>query len=486
VAMDSHLRLGLTYDDVLLQPKFSTVSSRKQVSVATQLSRHIRLSIPIVSANMDTVTEAAMAIAMARMGGIGIIHRFLPIAQQVAQVKQVKRSQGWLIEEPYTIAPNQTVAEARRVMQSHTVSGLPVVDESNRLLGIITSRDILFASDDATVAERMTPRSRMITAPPDTDAATARQMMDEHRLEKLPLVDEQGYLRGLMTSKDLQRTLQFPYLTHDERGRLRVGAAIGVVGDFLERAEALAEGGADVLVIDIAHGHAEHAMKAIEAVRSRLGSVELIAGNVATGDGARDLANAGVDAVKVGVGPGSICITRLVAGVGVPQLTAVFDSAQAVADLGVPIIADGGIRESGDITKALAAGASTVMIGSLLAGTHESPGVTIMRGGRRYKVARGMASAEAALYRAQREESEKGWAEWEADVREIVPEGVEAAVPYRGTAEEVILQLVGGLRSGMSYCNARTVEELRRNATFIRITEAGRRESRPHDVEMLG
>lgn len=484
--MDSHLRLGLTYDDVLLQPKYSTISSRKQVDVSTQLSRHIRLSIPIVSANMDTVTEAAMAIAMARMGGIGVIHRFMTIDQEVAHVRKVKRSQGWIIEEPYTIYPDQTVADARKLMQAHSISGLPVVDEQNKLLGILTARDILFAPETASVAARMTPRGRLITAPPGVDAESARLTMDEHRLEKLPLVDEHGYLRGLMTSKDLQRSVQFPHLTTDERGRLRVGAAIGVIGDYLERAEALVEADADVLVIDIAHGHAEHALKAVEAVRQRLGDVELIAGNVATGDGARDLASAGVDAVKVGVGPGSICITRLVAGVGVPQLTAVFDGAQAVSDLEIPIIADGGIRQGGDVTKALAAGASTVMVGSLLAGTQESPGVTITRGDRRYKVARGMASAEAALYRVQRQDAEKGWAEWEADVRDIVPEGVEAAVPYRGTAEEVVFQLVGGLRSGMSYCDALTLQELRKNATFIRITEAGRQEGRPHDVEMLG
>jgi IMP dehydrogenase len=331
----------------------------------------------------------------------------------------------------------------------------------------------------------MTPRARLVTAPAGTDLETARANLDQHRREKLPLVDAAGHLAGLITSKDIAASLRFPRATKDQRGRLRVGAAIGVVGDYLERAQTLVEAGADALVLDIAHGHAEHALAALAAVRRRLGEVDLIAGNVATAAGARDLADAGADAVKVGVGPGSICITRLVAGVGVPQLTAVVDCARALQERSIPLIADGGIRRSGDISKALAGGAATVMLGNLLAGTTESPGVTIRRGGRQYKVTRGMASVEAAMQRQARENPERGWAEWEDDLAEVVPEGVEAAVPYRGDVAEVIAQLVGGLRSGLSYCNARTLDELRANAQFVRITEAGRIESGAHDVEPL-
>jgi IMP dehydrogenase len=484
--MSDDFPLALTYDDVLLVPRRSGITSRRAVDTSTLLTPRIPLAIPIVSANMDTVTESAMAIALARMGGIGIIHRFLPIARQVAEVAAVKRSEAWVIDQPWTLAPTATVGEARERMAAHGVGGLPIVEADGRLVGLVTTRDLLFAPDPtAPVATRMTPRERLVTAPAHTDLESARALLDRHRLEKLPLVDASGRLAGLITTKDIVASLRFPHATKDDRGRLRVGAAIGVVGDYLERAAALVEAGADVLVLDIAHGHAEHALRAIAAVRRRLGEIDLIAGNVATAEGARDLADAGADAVKVGVGPGSICITRLVAGVGVPQLTAVLDCARALEGRGVPLIADGGIRRSGDIVKALAAGAATVMLGNLLAGTTESPGVTIRRGGGKYKVTRGMASVEAAMHRQAREDPERGWAEWEDDLAEVVPEGVEAAVPYRGDASEVIVQLVGGLRSGLSYCNARTLAELRANARFVRITEAGRVESGAHDVEAL-
>ena len=483
--MNDQFRLTLTYDDVLLEPKHSSIASRKDVDTSTRFSRNITMAIPIVSANMDTVTESAMAIAMARMGGIGIIHRFLPVERQAEEVRRVKRVEGWVIEEPYPIGPDERVADARASMAMHGVNGLPVVDQKGRLLGILTTRDILFAADSEPVRARMTPRDRLITAPAGTGTTVARDLIEKHRVEKVPLVDADGTLRGLVTAKDLVRSLQFPYSTKDSKGRLMVGAAIGVVGDYLERARALVEAGVDVLVIDIAHGDADHTVRAVEAVRSALGSVELVAGNVATADGVATLASAGVDAVKVGIGPGSICITRLVAGVGIPQLTAVMDSAREAERHGIPIIADGGIRDSGDITKALAAGAASVMLGNLLAGTTESPGLVIQRGGRPYKISRGMASAEAALARVAREQPGRGWAEWEEEIQEVVPEGVEAAVPYRGDVGQIIFQLVGGLRSGMSYCNARTLEELRRNATFVRITEAGRRESGPHDVEVV-
>jgi IMP dehydrogenase len=483
--MTDGMRLGLTYDDVLLEPRHSTLASRRQVDTSAPLTRAIRLAVPIVSANMDTVTESAMAIAMARMGGLGVVHRFLPLSAQVAEVRRVKRAEAWVVEEPHTIGPEASVGQARELLRRHGVGGMPVVDGDGRLLGMITSRDLRFAADAEPVAARMTPRARLVTAPAGTDAPAARDLLDRHRVEKLPLVDGDDRLVGLMTAKDLAHSAQFARSTKDERGRLRVGAAIGVIGDYLERAAALVEAGSDVLVLDIAHGDADNALHAIEAVRGRLGPVPLIAGNVATAAGAETLARAGADAVKVGVGPGSICVTRLVAGVGVPQLTAVLDCARAARALGVPVIADGGIRHPGDVAKALAAGAATVMIGNLLAGTRESPGVTITRGGRKYKVARGMASAEAHVQRLAREQPERGWAEWDEDVAEVVPEGVEAAVPYRGDAAEVVFQLVGGLRSGMSYCNARTVEELQANAAFVRVTDAGRRESGPHDVELL-
>jgi IMP dehydrogenase len=483
--MCEDIKLTLTYDDVLLEPKHSSIVSRRSVDTSTPFSRSISLAIPIVSANMDTVTESDMAIAMARMGGIGIIHRFLPIERQAEEIRRVKRSEGWVIEEPYTVGPNERVADVRAIMARYSVRGLPVV-EDGKLVGIITGRDVLFSEDSQLVRERMTPRQKLITAPVGSGIAAARELIERYRVEKVPLVDDDNVLHGLVTAKDLARSLQFPYSTKDARGRLRVGAAIGVVGDYLERADALVQAGADALVVDVAHGDTDHTIQAVKAVRARLNTVDLIAGNVATAGGVAALASAGADAVKVGVGPGSICITRIVAGVGVPQLTAIMESAREADLHGVPIIADGGVRTSGDITKALAAGASTVMLGNLLAGTSESPGITIRRNGRPYKISRGMASAEASLDRMAREQPGRGWADWEDAIEDVVPEGVEAVVPYRGDVADVIFQLVGGLRSGMSYCNARDLTELRQNASFVRITEAGRRESGPHDVEIGG
>lgn len=482
--MNEGYRIGLTYDDVLIEPRHSTIASRRDVDPSTRLSRHIDLAIPIVSANMDTVTESGLAIAMARAGGIGIVHRFLSIERQVAEVRRVKRHRAWVIEDPWAIGPDATVGEARQMMARHGVDGLLVTEADRRLIGILTVRDLRFADDRALVRDRMTPRDRLICGPAGIDAAGARRLIDEHRIEKLPIVDADGRLAGLMTATDLG-TEPRSRPTLDGKGRLRVGAAIGVVGDYLERAVALAEAEVDVLLIDIAHGDSDHTLRTVDAVRRRLGDIELIAGNVATATGTEMLVRAGVDAIKVGVGPGSICITRIVAGVGVPQLTAVLDCARVAARSGVPLIADGGIQAGGDITKALAAGAATVMIGNLLAGTTESPGLVVTRGDRKFKVARGMASTEAAAWRLAREDPERGWADWEDELSEVVPEGVEAAVPYRGDAGAVLHQLVGGLRSGMSYCNARTIEELRRNAAFVQITPAGRRESGPHDVLLV-
>ncbi|GAC1461989.1 MAG: IMP dehydrogenase [Chloroflexota bacterium] len=480
--METTIRQGLTYEDVLLLPRYSSIRSRKDVDTSTCLTRRLRLHIPVVSANMDTVTEAEMAISMARQGGIGIIHRFNSIERQVGQVRQVKRSESFVIENPYTIEPESTVARARDMLSDCGVTGLPVVDAGRRLKGLLSSRDILFVRDESRlVRDVMTPRDRLITAPVGTTIAQAEEVLQIHKVEKLPLVDDDGRLAGLITLRDILKRSLYPESSKDAKGRLVVGAAIGVADDYLDRAVELHNAGCDVLVLDIAHGHSDNALSAMRAIKSRLSDVDLIAGNVATVEGTRDLIDAGADAVKVGVGPGSICITRVVTGVGVPQLTAVLDCAREAERHDVPIVADGGIRQSGDVTKALAAGASTVMIGNMLAGTRESPGVVVVRNGRRYKASRGMASAAATLERRRREKP--GW-EGETDLVDVVPEGVEGMVPFKGDASEVLVQTVGGLRSGMSYLGARSLHELRDNAEFIQITSAGVQESRPHDIEL--
>jgi IMP dehydrogenase len=475
------LPLALTYEDVLLVPCRSGVASRRDVDTGTRLTRNLQLNIPIISANMDTVTEARMARAMAREGGIGIIHRFMPIEQEAAEIQRVKRPEEAVGgRHLHTIAPTRTLGEAMKLMGRHNVNSLLVVGEGDRLLGIVTSRDVLFAEDPSQPVERiMTGGEQLVTAPVGTRLEQARRILHEHRLEKLPLVDDTGHLRGLITARDVLRLTEHPNAARDSQGRLLVGAAIGAVGDYMERAEALVAAEVDVLVVDIAHGHSEHALRATRRVKDAFPGVQLIAGNVATADGTRDLTEAGADAIKVGVGPGAACSTRVVAGVGVPQLTALFDCVAAAAELGVPIVADGGVRNSGDLTKALAAGAETVMVGSLLAGTEESPGRTVLRSGGRFKVYRGMASLGAAEARVQRETSEDVLDELAAAV---VPEGVEAVVPYRGSLSDVLFQQVGGLRSGMSYLNARTLPELRANARFVRMTDAGRAESKPHDL----
>ena len=476
--------LALTYDDVLLVPRRSAVASRRDVDTSTRLTRSLRLNIPVVAANMDTVTEARMARAMAREGGIGVIHRFMAIEQEAAEVQRVKRPEESVGgRQLHTIAPMRTLGEAITLMGRHNVNSLLVVGENDRLLGIVTSRDVLFAEDPSQPVERiMTGGEQLVTAPVGTRLEQARRILHEHRLEKLPLVDETGHLRGLITARDVLRLTENPQAARDSQGRLLVGAAIGAVGDFMERAQALVAAGVDVLVVDIAHGHSEHALRATRCVKDAFPAVQLISGNVATADGTRDLILAGADGIKVGVGPGAACSTRVVAGVGVPQLTALLDCAAEAAADGVPIVADGGVRTSGDLTKALAAGAETVMIGSLLAGTEESPGRTVLRNGGRYKVYRGMASLGAAEARWQRESSEDVLDELAASV---VPEGVEAVVQYRGSVADVLYQHVGGLRSGMSYLNARTLEDLRRNARFVRMTDAGRAESEPHDLTFV-
>jgi IMP dehydrogenase len=471
---------GITFDDVLLIPKRSAIISRKDTDLSTRLSRNIRLNMPIISANMDTVTEANMAIAIAREGGIGIIHRFMSIEQQVHEVEKVKRSESIVIERPYTISPSNTVADAKGMMKDLGISGLLVVDNEGRLSGIVTRRDVQFEQDKKKVANIMT--KNVIKAQYGISIEEAKDMLHKHRIEKLPLVDENNRVRGLITAKDINKMEEYPLASKDKKGRLLVGAAVGVKGDFMDRTEALLEAGADTIVVDIAHGHSENAINAIKIIKKAFPNCELIAGNVATSEGTKDLIQAGADAVKVGVGSGSICITRIVTGSGVPQLTAIMDCAKMAKDYDIPIIADGGIRNSGDVTKALAAGASTVMVGSLLAGTDESPGVSITKNGKRYKIYRGMASFYASLGRKYREEGELNI---EEDLNDYVPEGVEALVDYKGSVKDIIRHLVGGLRSGLSYCGARNITELQQNAKFIKMTTAGYIESMPHDVKVM-
>lgn len=482
-------RVGLTFDDVLLVPKFSNVKSRKEADTSTRFSRRIHLTIPVVSANMDTVTESTMAIAMARLGGIGVIHRFLSLEEEVAEVLKVKRSEGVVIEDPITLGPDGTVKEAWDIIRERDIGGIVVVGKDRRVLGLLTRRDITLEEDlDRKVKTVMTPRRELITAPKGVTLEQARKILHENKVEKLPLVGRDGKLAGLITSKDIMKRRQFPSATKDAKGRLRVAAAVGVKGDHMERSRRLLDAGADALVVDIAHGHSSYAIDTVRGIKRELGDVEVVAGNVATARGALDLIRAGADAVKVGVGSGSICVTRVVTGSGVPQLTAILDSSAGAADSDVPIIGDGGIRNPGDVTKALAAGASTVMIGSLFAGTEESPGPTILRDGVRYKLTRGMASLAATLDRRVRESGPGALREdelIEEVIEESVPEGVEGLIPYKGRVDEVVKQLVGGLRSGMSYSGAHTLDELRKNAEFMRITAAGHKESLPHDIQKV-
>jgi IMP dehydrogenase len=485
-------RTGFTFDDVLLVPKYSTIRSRKDASTKTKLTEKIELNIPIISANMDSVTEANMAVAMAREGGLGIIHRFMSVQEEVAQVSRVKRTESIFIENPYTLNEFATISSVRDLIRERKVSGILIVDDTGKLRGIVTTKDLRFfdGPSDAKVTSVMTKRPDLIVAPQKTTIEEARDIMQKTKIEKLPIVDLKDKLVGLITAKDILKRKEFPFSSKDPKGRLRVGAAIGVKGDYLERAEKLLEVEVDVLVLDIAHGHSLHALEAIRKIKKDLGrEVPLIAGNVATKQGAMDLIKAGADSIKVGVGSGSICITRIVTGSGVPQLTAISDCSEAARDSGVTLIADGGIRNSGDITKALVAGADSVMIGSLFAGTDESPGEIVYRGNYRYKVTRGMASASARKDQLEIVKTEKGNDNPEsAEMSEVglidyVPEGVEAIVPYKGAAVSVIRQLVGGLKSGLSYCGAANLAELRKNGEFMRITDVGLRESLPHNVE---
>jgi IMP dehydrogenase len=467
---------GLTFDDVLLIPARSEILPT-ETDTTTFFSRNVRLNIPISSAAMDTVTEAHLAIALAQQGGIGVIHRNLSIEAQAAEVDKVKRSESGMIVDPITITPDRPISEALAVMAHYKISGVPVVDGDGKLVGILTNRDLRFETRlDLRVRDVMTGREKLITAPVGTTLEDAKAILQQYRIEKLPIVDEDFRLKGLITVKDIQKAIKYPNAAKDHLGRLRVGAAIGATGDFLERAAELVKARVDVLVIDTAHGHATRVLEAVRQVKRKFPEVDVVAGNVSTADATRELIAAGADGVKVGQGPGSICTTRVVTGAGVPQITAIMDCARAARGTGVPIIADGGIRFSGDITKAIAAGADCVMIGSLFAGTDESPGETILYQGRTFKTYRGMGSLGAMMAGSgdrYAQDLERG---------KLVPEGVEGKVPYKGPLAAIVEQLVGGLRAGMGYCGCRTIRELQEKARFIRITPAGWRESHVHDV----
>src|SRR5215213_3294311 len=469
--------LALTFDDVLLVPGHS-LTHPKDVDTASRFTRGITLNVPFASAAMDTVTESEMAIAMARAGGIGVLHKNMSIERQAREVDIVKRSESGMIMNPFTLGPDATLREAVSLMGRFKISGVPIVDADGRLVGIITNRDLQFErSLDRPLREAMTSKG-LVTAPAGTTLDEAEAVMGRHRIEKLPVVDEAGRLKGLITVKDIHKRRQYPGANKDQHGRLRVAAAVGAGGDFLARARALVDAGVDVLVIDTAHGHSAGVLAATASVREAFPDVQLVAGNVATRDGAAALVERGVDAVKVGVGPGSICTTRVVTGVGVPQLTAVFDAVEGAGD--IPVIADGGVKYSGDIVKALAAGASSVMMGSMLAGTEESPGETFLLEGRRFKMVRGMGSLSAM----QDGSADRYFQEGEMSAKKLVPEGIEGRVPYKGPVSDVLFQMVGGLRSGMGYVGCATIEELRTNTEFVRITAAGLRESHPHDVQI--
>lgn len=474
-----HIPLALTYDDVLIIPRRSSLASRSEVNTRTRLTKKIFLNIPLVTANMDTVTESEMAITMARSGGIGILHRFMSIKDNVEEVKKVKRVQSLIVEQPYTIDPDITVDEAKTYAHEVGVTGLLVANGDKRLQGILSRRDFIFANgNDKKVRDIMTPREKLIVGDAYTTFEQAKQIFSQHKIEKLPLVDQDDRIIGLITSDDIKHIIEYPLANRDEDGHLVVGAAIGVHGDFIERAQELAKVGTNVLVIDIAHGHSDLMFNAIAKLRDVISDVQLIAGNIATAQAAKELCEAGVDGLKVGVGPGSICITRIITGCGMPQLTAVMEVSKVAKKYGVPVIADGGIQKSGDIVKAIGAGADTVMIGSMFAGTTESPGIVMTKGDKKFKICRGSASFTQANKRKEIAQENK-------NLKEVVPEGVESIVPFKGPAEDIVIQLVGGLKSGMSYTNSHSIPELQHNVEFVRISNAGMKESGAHDVQTI-
>ena len=468
---------GLTYDDVLLVPAYSEVLPRK-TNLTTKFSRNIELKVPIVSAAMDTVTESAMAIAIARQGGIGVVHKNMSISQQANEVRKVKRSENGMIQDPVTLKGNALVGDALDIMKEHKIGGIPVVNDEKQLVGIVTNRDLRFEKNRSRAVDEVMTSENLIVTEDGSDFKIAEQMLREHRIEKLPVVDGEGKLVGLITYRDIIKLTEFPMSCKDNFGRLRVAAAVGVTSDTIERVQALVDAGVDAVIIDTAHGHSKSVLDLVKKVKNEFSQIDIICGNVATGAAARSLVEAGADAVKVGIGPGSICTTRIIAGVGMPQLSAVINVAKSIEGTGVPVIADGGIRYTGDIVKALAGGGNTVMVGSMLAGTSESPGETIIFEGRRFKGYRGMGSIEAM----QKGSKDRYFQDAEDDLKKLVPEGITGRVPYKGTVQEVMYQISGGLRAGMGYCGAPNINTLQEEAQFVRITNAGMKESHPHDI----
>lgn len=465
---------GLTFDDVLLIPAESDILP-KDIDVSTQLTKNIRLNTPLLTAAMDTVTETRMAIAIAREGGIGIIHKNMSIEQQRGEVDKVKRSENGVIVNPFFLHAENTVFEADNLMHRYKISGVPICDDNGKLIGILTNRDMRFMTDyNVKIADVMT-RDNLVTSHIGTTLDEAKQILMRHKIEKLPLVDEDGYLKGLITIKDIEKTVQYPNSARDSRGRLMCGAALGATSDILDRAAALVEAGVDLFALDSAHGHSKNILNAVSKVKAAFPNVSLIAGNVATAEGTRALIDAGADCVKVGIGPGSICTTRVVSGIGVPQITAVYDSANEAAKSGITVIADGGIKYSGEIVKAIAAGASAVMVGSLVAGCEEAPGESEIYQGRQFKTYRGMGSI-AAMNNGSKDRY------FQEDNKKLVPEGIEGRVPYKGELSDTVFQMMGGLKSGMGYCGCKNIEELKTRTKFVRITNAGLKESHPHDV----
>lgn len=473
---DKLVKTGLTYDDVLLVPQKSYVLPN-EVSTKTKLTKKISLNIPIISAGMDTVTESKLAIAIAREGGLGIIHKNMSIAKQALEVDRVKRCEHGVIVDPFSLRPDHIVQDAENLMARYRISGVPIVDENEKLVGIITNRDIRFEPNmQAKISDVMT-KEKLITGPADISLEDAGTILRKYKIEKLPLVDENGILKGLITIKDIEKQVKYPLRATDSRGRLLAGAAVGIGADMYERVEALVNAGVDIIALDSAHGHSVNIIKAVKDIKDKYPDLDVIAGNVATAEATKDLIEAGADAIKVGIGPGSICTTRVVAGIGVPQITAVYDCAKEAAKYDIPVIADGGIKFSGDIPKAIAAGADLVMLGSLFAGTEESPGEIVMYQGRSFKMYRGMGST-AAMEAGSKDRY------FQNDTKKFVPEGVEGRVPYRGYLKDIIYQLIGGLKSGMGYCGTGSIEDLKANGKFIRITNAGLKESHPHDISI--
>ena len=474
--MEKLLKEGLTFDDVLLIPAKSEILP-KEADVSTILTKKIKLNIPIMAAGMDTVTEARLAIAIAREGGLGIIHKNMSIESQAMEVDKVKRSEHGVIVDPFHLSPNHITADAMELMERYRISGVPIVDEKGKLVGILTNRDMRFETDISRPIYEVMTKENLVTAPVGTDLVQAEQILKKHKIEKLPLVDDKGYLMGLITIKDIEKAIQFPCSAKDDGGRLLAGAAVGVTTDMMDRVEALAAAKVDVVVVDTAHGHSKGVIEAVKKIKLNYPELQVIAGNVATAEATRELIKAGADGIKVGIGPGSICTTRVVTGVGVPQITAINDCAMEAEKYGIPIIADGGIKYSGDVTKAIAAGANVVMIGSLFAGTEESPGEMEIYQGRSFKVYRGMGSLTSMAAGSKDRY-------FQENTKKLVPEGVEGRVPYKGPLSETVYQLVGGLRSGMGYCGTPNIESLRKDSKFIRVTAAGLRESHPHDVQI--